>query len=266
MGDPTPEARDPLTALLRRDRWIVLGGLAALTVFTAVESQWAGDAMMRTTSRLLVSPPARWGPIALATIALMWGVMMVAMMTPTASPMVLAFAGLERRRVGGARAPWGTTSTFLGGYLLVWMGFSVLATLAQWGLHSAAMLSAGGMKTASSSIDAVLLVGAGLFQFTTAKSACLKHCRTPVGFLLSEWRTGMDGALVMGIRHGLYCVGCCWLLMLLLFVVGMMNEAWCAALAVLVLAERVLPGGLWLARAVGIVLALSGGGLAAGIW
>ena len=258
--------RDPLIALLRRDRWVVLGGLAALTLFTAVESRWVGDAMMRTSSPLLVSPMARWGPAELATIALMWSVMMIAMMTPTASPMVLAFAGLERRRLGGTGAPWRTTGTFLGGYLLVWMGFSVLATFAQWGLHCAAMLSACGMKTASTSIDAVLLVSAGLFQFSSAKSACLKHCRTPVGFLLSEWRAGMGGALVMGVRHGLYCVGCCWLLMLLLFVTGVMNIAWCAALAALVLAERLLPGGLWLARAAGIVLAVSGGGLAAGIW
>lgn len=264
MGDPIPKVRDPLTALLRHDRWVVLGGLAALTLFTAVESQWVGDAMMR--SPLPVSPLARWGPAELTTIALMWGVMMVAMMTPTASPMVLAFAGLERRRIGGTGAPWGTTGTFLGGYLLVWTGFSVMATLAQWGLHSAAMLSACGMKTASSSVDAVLLVSAGLFQFSSAKAACLKHCRTPVGFLLSEWRAGMGGALVMGVRHGLYCVGCCWLLMLLLFVAGVMNAAWCAGLAALVLAERILPGGLWLARAAGIVLALSGGGLAAGLW
>ncbi len=267
MGDSTLKVRDPITALLRRDRWVVLGGLAALTLFTAVESRSVGDAMMRTPSPLLcVFLSARWGPAELATIALMWSVMMVAMMTPTASPMVLAFAGLERRRIGGTGAPWGTTSTFLSGYLLVWMGFSVLATLAQWGLHSAAMLSAGGMKMASSSVAAVLLVSAGVFQFSSAKSACLKHCRTPVGFLLSEWREGMGGALVMGVRHGLYCVGCCWLLMLLLFVVGVMNAAWCAALATLVLAERVLPGGLWLARTVGIVLALSGGALAAGIW
>lgn len=267
MGDPTLKVRDPITALLRRDRWVVLGGLAALTLFTAVESRSVGDAMMRAPSALLlVSPLTRWGPAELAIIALMWGVMMVAMMTPTASPMVLAFAGLERRRVGGTGAPWVTTSTFLSGYLLVWMCFSVLATLAQWGLHSAAMLSAGGMKMASSSVAAVLLVSAGVFQFSSAKSACLKHCRTPVGFLLSEWRAGIGGALVMGVRHGLYCVGCCWLLMLLLFVAGVMNAAWCAALAALVLAERVLPGGLWLARTVGIVLALSGGALAAGIW
>src|SRR5690242_21686709 len=100
MGDPSQKARDPLIALLRRDRWVVLGGLAALTLFTAVESRWVGDAMMRSPSPLLVSPLARWGPAELATIALMWGVMMIAMMTPTASPMVLAFAGLERQRIG----------------------------------------------------------------------------------------------------------------------------------------------------------------------
>jgi predicted metal-binding membrane protein len=265
MVDTGWRPQDPLIALLRRDRWIVLGGLVALTLFSAVESRWLADAMMRTSSPLLVSALTRWGPAELATIALMWGVMMIAMMTPTASPMVLGFAGLERRRIGGA-APWGNTSAFLGGYLLVWMAFSVLATLAQWGLRSAAMLSACGMKTVSPSVGAAFLVSAGIFQFSSAKSACLKHCRTPVGFLLSEWRDGRTGALVMGVRHGLYCVGCCWLLMLLLFVVGVMNAAWCAALAALVLAERVLPGGLWLARGAGIVLALSGGGLALGIW
>lgn len=265
MDDSRPKVRDPLTALLRRDRWLVLGGMAALTLFTAVESRGVGDAMMRSPSPLFVSTLARWGSAELATIALMWGVMMVAMMTPTASPMVLAFAGLERRRIGAARSPWRTTSSFLGGYLLIWMGFSVLAAFAQWGLHSAAMLTPSGMKTAGPSVDAVLLVSAGLFQFSSAKSACLKNCRTPVGFLLSEWRNGVAGALAMGVRHGLYCVGCCWLLMLLLFVAGVMNAAWCAALAALVLAERLLPGGLWIARAVGIVLAVLGGGLAAGI-
>jgi hypothetical protein len=107
MADSPAQVRDPLTALLRRDRWIVLGGLGALTLFTAVESRWVGDAMMDTSSSFLVFPLARWGPAELATIALMWGVMMIAMMTPTASPMVLSFAGLERRRAGAAEAPGG---------------------------------------------------------------------------------------------------------------------------------------------------------------
>jgi predicted metal-binding membrane protein len=265
MAESNPNALDPIANLLRHDRWVVLTGLAVLTAVAAVESRWAADAMMRSPSALFVPPLTRWAPAELGTIALMWGVMMVAMMTPAASPMVLAFAGLERRRIGSERAPWRTTSAFLGGYLLAWMGFSVVLTLAQWGLHSAAMLSACGMQTASASLDAALLVSAGLFQFSSAKSACLNHCRTPIGFLLSEWRDGVAGAVRMGIRHGLYCIGCCWLLMLLLFVVGVMNAAWCAALAALILAERIVPGGLWLARAAGVVLALSGIGLAAGI-
>jgi len=262
MAEATLTRRDPLTALLRRDRWIVLGGLGALTVFTAIESRWTGDAMMRGSDPAV----AGGGPAELAAVALMWGVMMVAMMTPTASPMVLAFAGLERRRVGSTGAPWRTVGAFLGGYLLIWMGFSVMAALAQGGLHSAGALSACGMAIASPSVEAALLIGAGIFQFSTAKSACLKHCRTPTGFLLSEWRDGAGGALVMGLRHGLYCVGCCWLLMLLLFVVGVMNVVWCAALAVLVLAERIMPGGLWLTRAAGVALAAAGVLLAAGLW
>jgi predicted metal-binding membrane protein len=140
----------------------------------------------------------------------------------------------------------------------------VLATLAQWGLRSAALLAPCAMKTASPGVAATLLIGAGLFQFSSAKSACLNHCRTPVGFLLAEWRDGPGGALRMGVRHGLYCTACCWLLMLLLFVVGVMNAACCAALSVLVLLEKVMPGGLWLARAAGVVLALSGVAAVAG--
>ncbi len=265
MGERGPKFRGPLSALLRRDRWAAVGGLAALTLLTALQSRWVANAMMRSSSPWFVSPLARWGPAELATVGLMWGVMMVAMMTPIASPMVLTFAGLERRRLGDRGSPWWTTSSFLGGYLLLWMGFGLVMTLAQWGLHSAAMLSTCGMKAASSAVDAVLLASAGLFQFSSAKAACLKHCRTPVGFLLSEWRAGMSGALVMGMRHGLYCVGCCWLLMALLFVVGVMNAAWCAVLAALVLAERLLPGGQWLARAVGVVLVLCGVGVAVAI-
>jgi predicted metal-binding membrane protein len=256
-GAPAP---DPLLGLLHRDRWIVLGGLTTLTISAAVESQRAGEAMMQA------SPLARWGPAEMAAVAMMWAVMMVAMMTPIASPMVLTFAGLERQRLGRKGSPWGNTSAFLGGYLLVWIGFSAIVTIAQWGLYSAAMLSACGMKLMSPAAGGALMTSAGLFQFSTAKSACLKHCRTPVGFLLSEWRDGRSGALMMGVRHGLYCAGCCWLLMLLLFVTGVMNAAWCAALAALVLAERILPGGLWLARAAGIILVACGGGLAAGIW
>jgi predicted metal-binding membrane protein len=264
MPDSIPKRR-VLATLLRRDRWIILSALAAMTLVTAVESQGMGTAMMRTPWPICVSSKSSWGLFELTTIVLMWGVMMVAMMTPAASPMVLAFAGLERQRIGSTGTVWQQTSSLLAGYLLVWMGFSVLATIVQWALYSAGVLSASGMRTANESVDVVVLAGAGLFQFSSLKSVCLKHCRTPIGFLISEWRLGLRGAFVMGIRHGLHCVGCCWLLMTLLYVVGVMNIAWGAALAALVLAERILPGGRWLGRVVGVILVLAAGGLVAGI-
>jgi predicted metal-binding membrane protein len=190
--------------------------------------------------------------------------MMIAMMTPTAAPMVLTFMGLQRQRGVSEGSPWLPTVAFLGGYGMVWIGFSVLATLAQDALRSAALLTPCAMRTASPWLGAALLMSAGLFQFSSIKSACLSHCRTPVGFLLSEWRDGTRGALQMGVRHGLFCTGCCWLLMLLLFVAGVMNTACCAALAVLVLLEKALPYGIWLARAAGILLAVSSIAVVAG--
>jgi predicted metal-binding membrane protein len=264
MLNSSPKTRLLVTAL-RLDRWIVASALATMTLVAAIESQGMGTAMMRTPWPICVSSESPWGLAEFTTIVLMWGVMMVAMMTPAASPMVLAFAGLERQRIGSTGKIWQQTSSFLAGYLLVWMGFSVLATIAQWALYAAGVLSASGMKTANLSVDVAVLVSAGLFQFSSIKSVCLKHCRTPIGFLLSEWRPGLRGASVMGIRHGLFCVGCCWLLMTLLYVVGVMNIAWGAALAALALAERILPGGRWLGRVVGVTLVLAAGGLAAGI-
>ena len=254
-----------LVPLLRHDRWIALSALVTLTVVTAVVSQGMGTARMRTPRPICASSTSPWGFVELAAIVSMWSVMMVAMMTPAASPMVLAFAGLERQRIGSTGTVWQQTSSFLAGYLLVWMGFSVMATVVQWALYSAGALSASGMKTANHSVDVVILLGAGLFQFSSFKSVCLKHCRTPIGFLLSEWRPGLGGAVVMGTRHGLYCVGCCWLLMMSLYVVGVMNIAWGTALAALTLAERILPGGRRLGRVVGVILMFAAGGLATGI-
>lgn len=252
-----PAERGAAAALLRRERWAVVAGLTLLTALAAVESVWIGGAMMHSGSRLFVPHWGTWGGRELLVVALMWSVMMIAMMVPSTAPMVLTFSHLERQRRERAPRPKaaGTarTGAFLGGYLAVWVGFSLLATGAQWGLRSAALL-AHDMRLASAWLGGLLLLGAGLYQFSAAKSACLHHCRSPVGFLLGEWREGMGGAFVMGLRHGAYCTGCCWLLMSLLFVAGVMNAAWCAALAALVLAERVVPGGLWLARLAGVGL------------
>lgn len=236
-----------------RARRGVLAGLAGLTLLALSVTVQVGTAMGRAGSPLFVPRIGPWGPSAVAAVGSMWIVMMVAMMTPSAAPTVLAFAGLERRRTGRERSPWWRTAAFLAGYLLVWVGFSVVAAVAQWGLRTAALL-APGMRAASPWLGAALLLVAGVYQLSPAKAACLRHCRTPVGFLLSEWRDGPGGPLVMGVRHGAYCTGCCWALMGLLFVAGVMNAVWCAALAALVLAEKALPGGRWLARAAGVGL------------
>ncbi|MDP2583926.1 MAG: DUF2182 domain-containing protein [Candidatus Palauibacterales bacterium] len=211
--------------------------------------------MGRPGSPLFVPAIGSWSLAQVGVVALMWSVMMVAMMTPSTMPMAITFSNLERRRNGAA--PWAATAAFLGGYLLVWTAFSVGAALVQWGLRSAALMGPG-MRTASPWLGGALLLGAGVFQFSSAKDACLRHCRTPVGFLLSEWREGPSGAVRMGMGHGAYCVGCCWLLMALMLVAGVMNVAWCAALAVLVLAEKALPGGRNLARVSGVGLAVWG--------
>jgi predicted metal-binding membrane protein len=186
----------------------------------------------------------------------MWAVMMVAMMTPSAAPMILTFAAVNRRRQAqqGRLVP---TAVFVLGYLLVWSGFSIVATLAQWGLHTAALLSPMVVVT-SPVVGGLLLIAAGIFQWTPLKSTCLTQCRSPLGFLMTDWREGTWGALVMGLRHGSYCVGCCWVLMALLFVAGVMNLLWVAAIAVLILVEKVLPRGELVSRVAGGAFMLAG--------
>jgi predicted metal-binding membrane protein len=167
----------------------------------------------------------------------MWSVMMIGMMTPAATPMLLIFASTQRRRAqaeGGVRSP---VLLFALGYMTVWLGFSAAATLAQWALHDAALLSAS-MAVASPRVAGALLVAAGVYQLTPAKRACLEHCQSPLGFLMSHWRDGPAGTYQMGIRHGIYCLGCCWALMAVLFAVGVMNLAWVGALTVFILLER----------------------------
>lgn len=255
------QLRHAVLALYRPDRWVVLAGPAALTSLATVEIGWLADAMQQSRSALFVPHVGPWGVRQLSTVALMWTAMMVAMMTPSTWPMVSTFAGMERRR--RQRTPWSATTAFLAGYVLVWTGFSLFATLLQWGLRSAELMQSG-MHLASPWTGGALLVAAGLYPFSSAKSVCLNHCRSPLGFLLSEWRDGLRGALVMGLRHGAYCTGCCGWLMALLFVAGVMNAAWRGGLAILVIAEKTLPGGLWIARAAGLLLFAWVGWLIAG--
>lgn len=243
---------------MRRDRAIAVAGLAALTLVAwAVIGQIAramgpAGAIPGMAGAMAMPNPAPWGRAELLGLFLMWAVMMVAMMLPSAAPVVLLVLGVLRRR-HATRLPFGATTAFLGGYLLVWTGYSAAATLAQWGLHSAALLSPDAMR-ATPVVAGALLILAGVFQWTPLKQACLRHCRSPVHFLSTGWRDGTPGALLMGLRHGGWCLGCCWLLMALLFVAGVMNLAWVAVLAGLVLAEKVAPAGPAVGRLAGVAL------------
>ena len=245
------------TIALRRDRFIILAGLAAITVLAwayvfYLAAQMAGmDMNMAAMSQ--IQP---WGPADLLLTFIMWSVMMVAMMTPSASPMVLTFAKINRQRES-QQQPLVSTGVFLLGYLLIWVGFSALATAFQWGLRSAAVLSPM-MVTTSPILGGMILVLAGAFQFTPLKHVCLAQCRTPMGFILAEWREGRTGALIMGLKDGRFCLGCCWFLMALLFVAGVMNLLWVAAIAAFVLIEKVTPAGERVGRIAGLLLVVWG--------
>ena len=185
----------------------------------------------------------------------MWSVMMIGMMSASAAPVVLLFAGTQARR---DRRDVHVAVTMFGlGYLAIWLGFSAAAALAQSALHQAALLSPA-MTIVNSRLSGAILIGAGVYQLTPAKSACLRHCQSPLGFLMSNWRDGARGAVSMGMRHGLYCLGCCWAAMGVLFVVGVMNLAWVGLLTVFILLERFGRAGMLAARVGGIVMLAAG--------
>lgn len=198
--------------------------------------------------QLMMPMSTSWGVASTAAVLVMWAIMMAAMMLPSALPMLLQFVDLSRRNGEGARG-----RAFVGAYLLVWLVFSMAATALQWGLQAAGWTDPMAASR-SAWLTAALLLLAGVYQFSPLKQACLARCRTPIGFLLGEWRPGTHGALVMGLRHGLFCLGCCWALMTLLFVGGVMNLIWVAALAIVVALEKLLPHGARLAAVMGLVL------------
>jgi predicted metal-binding membrane protein len=247
-----------LEAVLKRDRAIVLAGVVGLSGLAwAYLLALAWRMPHRDMAMAMAMPRMQaWGATEVLLAWVMWAVMMVAMMTPAAAPMVLMFATINRRR-RAQHGPLVPTAVFVLGYLLVWGGFSVVATLAQWGLHTAVLLSPMLVIT-SPSVGGLLLMAAGIFQWTPLKATCLTQCRSPLGFLMTAWRDGTGGALRMGLRHGMYCVGCCGVLMALLFVAGVMNLLWVAAIAALVLIEKGLPRGEWVGRVVGGILLLAG--------
>ena len=221
---------------------------------------WGMENMDAIADSLLMPAMIGWGGSDLLLVFFMWTVMMMAMMLPSAIPLLLMVAKVNHGRFDRHRALLGT-GVFALGYLAMWTGFSAFATLAQWGLLEVRLISPM-MESTSPWLSAALLAAAGAYEFTPLKNVCLTRCQSPLGILMIGWREGISGAFAMGVRHGTYCTGCCWLLMGLLFVFGVMNLAWIAALAIFVLLQKLLWQPIWFARAAGASLLFWGAFLA----
>ena len=241
---------------MKRDRAVIV---VAIVILIALAWAYTAHVGLRAppVSHAMATPSVMpWTAADFGYMLVMWAVMMVAMMLPSATPMIFLYARVREKRRGADR-PYAPTAAFVGGYLLTWTGFSLLATMANWELHTGGVLSSMMGRVAPATGGALLIV-AGLFQWTPLKHACLKHCRSPIGFFVQNWRDGLVGATMMGLHHGAYCLGCCWLLMVLLFALGVMNLPWVAVLTTVVLAEKVLPRGEVLSRVLGALLVLWG--------
>jgi predicted metal-binding membrane protein len=260
---PAPGA---VERVLRHERAVVAAGIVALTALAWIYVvSGAGTGMpAREMTRLTLFPHLAEQPMhdmmapmpmAWTTAIGMWWVMMIAMMTPSAAPLVLLYGRVLRHHGEATSTPAYAPSIYLvAGYLAVWLAFSIVAAALEQLLQPSGLASASMLWSKSALLSAALLAAAGLYQLSPLKAACLRHCRGPVEFLTRHWRPGRLGAFAMGLRHGAWCVGCCWLLMALLFVGGVMNLAWIAALTILVLVEKLAPAGALVSRIAGVVL------------
>jgi predicted metal-binding membrane protein len=259
-----------LEAVLRRDRLLVAGALGVIAALAWGYVLWlAADMdmggmdmpefrMIPAGLGLMAPVDAPWGVIEFAFVFVMWAVMMIGMMAPSVAPMILMYARVGRH--GNAKGkPLAATGWFAAGYFLTWIGFSLAATLVQWMIERAALLDSR-MASASNVFGGIVLIAAGVYQWSPLKDVCLAQCQSPIGFLMryGGFRGDLPGCLLMGLRHGAYCIGCCWVLMALLFVGGVMNVLWIALLAVLVLLEKLAPFGRWIARAAGVACVVAG--------
>jgi predicted metal-binding membrane protein len=261
-----------LERVLARDRRLIAVALAVLVALAwsyllMLARQMGDDAGMAAMTSMPNMPdmPGMTAPSpvkAFALAALMWWIMMIGMMLPSAAPMVLLFGNVQRRQLA-AESPRLRVAAFTLGYLAVWGVFSLLAAAAQIALTELALLAPMEL-TATRWLGALLVALAGVYQLTPLKNACLRRCRSPAEFLSGHWRRGTAGALRMGVEHGVYCVGCCWLLMGLLFVVGVMNLLWVAAIAAFVLLEKLVPHGEAMSRLGGAALLIFAASLALG--
>ncbi|RUY09503.1 DUF2182 domain-containing protein [Mesorhizobium sp. M7A.F.Ca.US.005.03.2.1] len=280
MGDTA------LEAVLRRDRAVVMAALVVIAVLAWAYVLWLATDMVMPGSALpdsgggdmagmdmsnmdgsnmgmggmdmgaAVAPGIRaWALADFAFTFTMWAAMMVGMMTPSVAPMLLLYAGVGRKARADGR-PIASTGWFFAGYLAVWAVFSLVATGAQWLLARLALLDPS-MATGSAVLGGLVLIAAGLYQWTPMKGVCLRQCQAPIAFLAGHggFRSAPLGALRLGIDHGAYCLGCCWALMALLFVGGVMNVLWIAGIAILVLLEKTVPTGQLIPRVSGALMA-----------
>ena len=255
-----------LERLLRRDRAIVLAALAAIVLLawtcllmSAAPAPGSGRGAMG------MEMGSAWSAADFLLMLAMWAAMMVGMMVPSVAPMLLLYARVARSAEARGQ-PFAATGWFACGYLAAWSAFALLATCAQWLLEQAALMTPA-MALADRRLAGAVLLAAGIYQWTPAKNACLGRCRSPLQFIQSQggFRRERHASLVLGLKHGAYCIGCCWALMLLLFLGGVMNLLWIAALAAIVLAEKVAPGGRVLARVAGTVFIVAGAAMLVGV-
>jgi predicted metal-binding membrane protein len=257
-----PDMRSPGAPYLieraaRHDRAMLVATIAIVTILC-----WSWIVPMGRDMYGAMNGPSAWMMARtwtaryLVLLWAMWAVMMAGMMMPSAAPMFLLFAAAMRN---GADPDEGRLRVyaFAGGYVLIWSAFSLAATLLQWLLAHLLLLTPM-MEIATPRVGGAVLLVAGVYQWSGLKHACLRACQSPLGFLTSRWRGGAAGALQMGVEHGVSCVGCCWALMLLLFVGGVMNLWVIGALTVFVLLEKLVPAGVLGTRVTGTLLAISG--------
>ena len=262
-----------LEGVLRHDRLAIAIALSLLTILAWTYLIWlandmsmggmdmTGFRMIPAGQGLMMPTSEPWKPIEFGYVLAMWAIMMVGMMTPSVAPMVLIYARVGRQAASSGQ-PFAASGWFAAGYLLSWAAFSFAATSAQWALERLALLSPM-MQSVSNVLGGIVLIAAGLYQWTPVKEACLSYCQAPLTFIVRHggFRRDARGALALGCRHGLYCIGCCWALMALLFVGGVMNLFWIAALSILVLLEKVIPFGRTITRLAGLAFIVGGGWL-----
>ena len=242
--------------IIKRERLVVFACLLvviALAWSYIVTGAGMGMGKMHEASNV---ESQMWTPLYFLLMFFMWFIMMIAMMLPSASPMILLFSAINKRNNECSNSVF-STGIFVTGYIVAWGGFSLIATFFQWGLEKMGLLTPM-MASADPLFGSILLITAGVYQLTPLKHACLRHCRLPIDYLGHHWKNGTTGALIMGLEHGLFCLGCCWVLMALLFYGGVMNLRWIIGLSLYVLLEKIVPAGHWIGRLSGVILVIWG--------